>query len=134
MSLPPPRPTIGSVSVPVLLDDLREQTTRFGDAAYVITVTADGRPHAVSVKVGWDDDALSFGAGRTTVANASDRPDIALLWPPFEPGGYSLIVDGHASRRDGAAGDGLVVEPSRAVLHRPASSGPGSDCVNILER
>jgi Pyridoxamine 5'-phosphate oxidase len=119
----------------VLLDGLREQTTQFGDAAYVITVTDDGKPHAVSVTVGWDDDLLTFGAGRTTLANAAERPDVALLWPPVEAGGYSLIVDGHASRRAGAAGDGLAVQPSRAVLHRPAATGPPrSDCVNVFKR
>jgi hypothetical protein len=118
----------------VLLDGLREQTARFGDSAYVITVTDDGKPHAVAVTVGWDDDTLTFGAGRTTTANAAERPDVALLWPPVEPGGYSLIVDGCAARRQGASGDGLVVRPTRAVLHRPAPAGsPGSDCVNILK-
>ena len=120
----------------MLLEGLREQTSRFGEAAYVITVTADGRPHAVSVTVGWDDDRLTFGAGRTTLANAAERPDIALLWPPFEPDGYSLIVDGYAERRSGPAGDGLAVQPSRAVLHRSApGSGPHvSDCVTVLKR
>ena len=29
------------------------------------------------------------------MANAAERSDaVTLLWPPFEPGGYSLIVDG----------------------------------------
>jgi hypothetical protein len=88
------------------------------------------------VTVGWDGDALTFGAGRTTLANAAERPDIALLWPPFEPGGYSLIVDGSAERRTGPAGDGLSVQPSRAVLHRsaPGSGPPVSDCVTVLKR
>jgi hypothetical protein len=118
----------------VLLDGLREQTTRFGDSAYVLTVTDDGKPHAVAVTVGWDDDTLTFGAGRTTMANAAARPDVALLWPPVEPGGYSLIVDGCAAHRQSPSGDGLVVQPIRAVLHRPAPGGTGSDCVNILKR
>ncbi|PRC51529.1 hypothetical protein C6A85_63615, partial [Mycobacterium sp. ITM-2017-0098] len=53
-----------------------------------------------------------------------------LVWPPREPGGYTLIVDGAAS----ASGDGLSIQPTGAVLHRPATpgtptaSGCGDDC------
>ena len=39
-----------------------------------------------------------------------------MLWPPAEPGGYSLIVDGRGQLID----DSLRVVPHRAVLHRPA--------------
>jgi hypothetical protein len=60
---------------------------------------------------------------------------VSLLWPPNEPGGYSLIVDGAAAPSD----DGrIAVTPTRAVLHRPAagsdasSPGCGADCVPIL--
>jgi hypothetical protein len=123
----------------VLLDGLREQTSKFGEAAFVITVTPDGKPHATSVTVGWEGDLLTFGAGRTTLANAAERPDVALFWPPVEPGGYSLIVDGWASRRPGPGGEGLAVQPSKAVLHRaaPGSSPTGppvSDCVTVLKQ
>ena len=61
----------------MLLEGLREQTSRFGEAAYVITVTADGRPHAVSVTVGWDDDRLTFGAP-TFVWHGSTAPTSRL--------------------------------------------------------
>ena len=73
-------------------------------------------------------------AGRRTVGNAAARPAVALLWPPAEPGGYSLIVDGDATTAD----DRLVVAPTKAVLHRPgppppaaAASGCTSDCVRV---
>jgi hypothetical protein len=121
----------------VQLDGLREQTTQFGPSAYVITVTGDGRPHVVSVVVDWSDERLVFGAGRSTLANAADRPDIALFWAPTEPGGYSLIVDGHAERADPGL-DLLALQPAKAILHRsaaapPTTGGQVSDCVAVLK-
>ena len=75
----------------------------------------------------WDDDRLVAGAGRSTSANATARPLVSMLWPPYEPDGYSLIVDGEAS----LDGDRLLLAPGRAVLHRP-KAGPGMDCVTVL--
>jgi hypothetical protein len=121
----------------VLLNGLREQTTQFGPSAYVITVTGDGRPHVVSVVVDWSDDRLVFGAGRSTLANAAERPEIALFWAPIEPGGYSLIVDGRAER-DQPGSDRIRLQPSKAILHRSAvapttTDGQVSDCVAVLK-
>jgi hypothetical protein len=122
----------------VLLNGLREQTTEFGPSAYVITVTGDGRPHVVSVAVDWSDDQLVFGAGRSTLANAAARPEIALFWAPIEPGGYSLIVDGRAER-DEPGTDRIRLQPSKAILHRSAAApvtatgGQVSDCVAVLK-
>jgi hypothetical protein len=121
----------------VLLNGLREQTTKFGQSAYVITVTDEGKPHVVSVMVDWSDDRLVFGAGRTTLACAAARPDVALFWAPIEPGGYSLIVDGKAAREDPLL-DRLSLLPAKAILHRSAAkSAPTdaqvSDCVVVLK-
>lgn len=112
------------MTVPVSLDQLKEEVARFGSSPYLLTVTDDHRAHAVSVQVAWDDagEALTMGAGRSTGANARARPDVTLLWPPYEPGGYSLIVDGSAT-----VTDELVFRPRKAVLHRSAVGAPGAD-------
>lgn len=111
----------------------------YGLQPYLLTVTGDGRPHAVAVTVRWEGDSLAMAVGRRTAANATERPDVTLLWPPPERGGYSLIVDGGAK----ADAEGhLHVVPSAAVLHRPAppdegggsGAGCGSDCVPISGR
>jgi hypothetical protein len=126
---------ISRVSVPVELERLRAETDRYGRFPYVLTVSEDGRPHAVSVTVSWRGDALAAEVGARTAANAAGRPSVSLLWPPPERGGYSLIVDGTAEVDDGA----LRLTPTKAVLHRPALPGAepeegacGSDCVTIL--
>ena len=41
---------------------------------------------------------------------------VVLLFPPIEADGFSMIVDGEAE----VNGDGVVVTPTWAVLHRPA--------------
>jgi hypothetical protein len=123
------------MSVPVSLDGLRQEVAQFGSAPYVVTVGDDGAPHAVSVSAGWNGDRLASPVGARTAANAAARSHVTLLWPPHEPGGYSLIVDG-AAEVDGGQ---LLVAPARAVLHRPAAPGfepaspsCGSDCKPIL--
>jgi len=48
---------------------------------------------------------------------------VTLLWPPSEPDGYSLIVDGQAEiseANDETARLGVV--PTRALLHREADT------------
>lgn len=120
------------MSVPVSLEKLRESIERFGGLAYLLTTGGDGRPHAVSVYVEWDGDEISARAGRRTVANASDRPLVSLLWAPVSDDGFSLIVDGAAT----VDSDRVSVRPTTAVLHRQASA-PGeasaSDCVGVLD-
>jgi hypothetical protein len=76
--------------------------------------------------------------GRTT-KNLANRNDVTLLWPPREPGGYSLIVDGRAEVTE--AGEDTIrldVVPTRALLHRNADSPSAAkgclhDCVVFSE-
>jgi hypothetical protein len=75
--------------------------------------------------------------GGRTRENLADRRDVTLLWPPPEPGGYSLIVDGTAEVTDAEEETALLgVVPTRALLHREADAdSPGAakgclhDCV-----
>ncbi len=122
------------MSVPVALDRLREEVARYGEHPFILTVSNDGRPHAVAATVAWDGDELVGGCGRSTATFATARPDISLLWPPIEAEGYSLIVDGTAKVED----QQVRVRPERAVLHRSAPSPDplkscSSDCVPILK-
>jgi hypothetical protein len=106
------------MSIPVELGALRDEIERFGEVAYLLSVGDDGRPHAVHVRVAHERGALTVAAGGRTARNAAERPLVALLWPPVEDGGHSLIVDAEASGAD--EGGRLRLRPDRAVLHRPA--------------
>jgi hypothetical protein len=123
------------MSIPVPVEGLAEAMASH-PYAYLLTVSDDGRPHAVAVVPSLVDGALCASVGRRTAANAAARPNgVSLVWPPAETGGYSLIVDGAAS----VSGEMVSVAPTKAVLHRPAppDAGPaaadscGSDCVGV---
>lgn len=127
------------MSVQVDLAELGRHVATYG-FAYLLSVTEDGRAHAVAVRPHLDADALHLeGLGGRTRANIEARPDVTLLWPPVTDGGYTLIVDGRAVPSD----DGTRVVPGHAVLHRPADHAPdgepsastscGNDCVPVAE-
>jgi hypothetical protein len=118
------------MSIAVGLDELRARIRDFTTDTYLLTVSDDGRAHSVAVAVGWEGDELVISSGGTTRRNATARPLVALLWPPPERGGYSLIVDAEVARVDDDA-EVVALVPTRAVLHRPAPGG-GSDCATVL--
>jgi hypothetical protein len=107
--------------------------------AYLITVDEDYRVHTVTVEPTMREAILDIGLiGGRTRKNLAHRADVTLLWPPLEPCGYSLIVDGRA--RTAPASEAteetarLEVVPTRALLHREADSPAAArgclhDCV-----
>ena len=122
------------MSVKVDLDRLAETLADFA-FGYLITVGDDYRAHTVSVVPQLADGVLDIGPiGNTTRRNASQHSAVTVTWPPREPGGYTLIVDGRAELSDTA----MSVVPTRAVLHRPAgpdfptpTTGCLHDCVPL---
>jgi len=126
------------MSIPVPLERLRAAVAERTPNAYVLTVSDDGRPHAVHAPVCWEGDVLAAEVGRRSVANATARPAISLLFPVRVDGEYSLIVDGIAAVVSDGNGQRLLVTPTRAVLHRPApapdptTSSCGADCVPLF--
>ncbi len=131
-----------AMSIPVAIDDLAAAIEQYG-WAYLLTVRDDLRAHIVAVRPAWDGGELVMEVGRGTARNASERRAVSLCYPPTEPDGYSLIIDGDASV-EGAPVEGASVEgasvvrftPTGAVLHRPApagftGSGCGNDCAPV---
>lgn len=111
------------MSVKVDLGELGQHVAQH-PFAYLLTVGDDLRAHAVAVQPTLDEGGLLMtGLGRRTSANLAARPDVSLVWPPHEPGGYSLIVDGRAT----VIGETARVEPGHAVLHRPADHADPAD-------
>jgi hypothetical protein len=133
------------MSIPVEMAALHERLEEYGPRGYLLTAGPDGRPHTVGVGVRWDEGLLVTAPGNTSVANASARPLVALLWPAPEAGGYSLIVDAEVVKAlsSGEGDNSVVVRPTKAVLHRPApdvapgeSLQPGAahDCVPVYKQ
>jgi hypothetical protein len=121
------------MSVKVNLDQLADALSDF-TFAYLITVGDDYRAHTVAVETVLSDGTFDIGGvGRSTGKNTTAHPDVTLVWPPGEQGGYTLIVDGRGALVDSA----LTITPVSAVLHRPAApglptaSGCGDDCIPI---
>jgi Pyridoxamine 5'-phosphate oxidase len=123
------------VSIRLELDELRKQVASCGSYAYLLTVTDDGRPHAVSLRVEWDGDELVGGAGRQTAANAERSPEVSLLWPVSGRDGFALIVDGRAEVRVDGDSMRVAVKPTTAVLHKtPEGEAQAPGCVPVLGR
>ncbi|MEO5840000.1 MAG: hypothetical protein ABIQ73_27865 [Acidimicrobiales bacterium] len=104
------------MSIAVAVEHLGEEMARFGPSAFVLTTSDDGRAHISHVAVTHDDGVLRCTVGRRSAENAATRAQIAVLWPPGETDGYSLIVDADAV----VDGSELRLTPTKAVLHRPA--------------
>ena len=121
------------MSVKVDLDQLAGALADF-TFAYLVTVDDGYRAHTVAVEPLLADGVIDVGGiGDSTRKNLARHDGVTLVWPPREPGGYTLIVDGHGQPADGT----LKVVPSRAVLHRKAAPGtvtkPGckDDCLPL---
>jgi hypothetical protein len=122
--------TIDAMSVPVALDELERRVDELGPHPFLVTTSADGRAHVVSVAVQFDGARFSMPAGRTSRANATANETVTMLWPGAGGGPYGLIVDGRAGVD--AEAELLTVTPTRAVLHRLAgASDELPSCVRI---
>lgn len=124
------------MSIEVAADKLAETVERL-PIAYLLTLGDRPRPHVGAVDTTVTDGVVHVaGVGRTALRDAADHDAVTLLWPPTEPAGYSLIVDGTAT----VVGECLDVVPQRAVLHRPAPGSKrtdgacASDCAELSEQ
>jgi hypothetical protein len=122
------------MSVKVDLDQLAGALVDF-TFAYLITVDHGYHAHTVAVEPVLTDGILDVGTvGGGTRKNLALHNNVTLVWPPRDPGGYSLIVDGTGHATDTS----LRIVPSRAVLHRKAApdspataTGGLHDCVPL---
>jgi hypothetical protein len=102
------------MSVAVPIPELAAAIARYS-WCYVVTVSDAGRAHLVALTPQVSDGVLTAEVGRSTVANASARPDVVLVFPPLDHAGMSLIVDATFE-----TADPFTLRPTSAVLHRAA--------------
>lgn len=113
------------MSIRVELEELHEQVAACGSYAFLLTVSDDGRPHAVSLRVGWDGDELVGAPGPRTLANAERSPEVSLLWPESGRAGFTLFVNGRAEVRADGESAKVAVKPATAVLHKTPEGEAG---------
>ena len=111
------------MSIVVDLDRLGERLAEHGPG-YLLSAAPDGRVKAVTVEPVLESGVLRVpGGSRGTARNLQHNPAVTVLFPPPQPRGYTLIVDGTAVE----TADGFDVTPEHAVLHRPADHADHAD-------
>ena len=102
------------MSIAVALEDLADKLVEY-PWCYLVT-TGEDRPHLLAAKPSIVTAGLRCETGHSSRANVVRNPLVVLMFPPQQADGFSLIVDGEGA----VDGDGVVVKPTWAVLHRPA--------------
>jgi hypothetical protein len=117
----------------MLIRTLAEAISHYGREAYLLTVAKDG-PHTSSVTIELRDGCVGCNVGASAAKNIVREPNVSLFWPPTEPGGYALIVNGTAKSKQQTGVTMAEIMLTKSVLHRPGpkpddSTGPcASDC------
>ena len=113
---------------------LSEAISHYGREAYLLTVAKDG-PHTSHVTIELRGGSIACAVGASAANNIASQPNVSLFWPPTEPGGYALIINGAAAGERRPAGVTMAeITLTKSVLHRPGprpddSDGPcASDC------
>ena len=113
-----------------------EALADYGHTPYVLTVGDDG-PHTShsTIRLAPDGMSVTGPLSKSAARNASRRPTLSLFWPPKEPGGYGIIMNGTAVvDADADPAPLATIALTKAVFHRPGAPGPGhegtcsSDC------
>ncbi len=102
------------MSIAVALEDLADKLVEY-PWCYLVT-SGEDRPHLLAVRPAVVKSGLRFETGLSSRANVVRDPLVVLMFPPQQPEGFSLLVDGEGA----VDGNGIVVKPTWAVLHRPA--------------
>ena len=102
------------MSIAVALEDLPGKLAEYS-WCYLVT-SGEERPHLLAVKPSMVQAGLRCETGHSSRANVLRNPLVVLMFPPSQPDGMSLIVDGEGE----VNGDGVVIRPTWAVLHRSA--------------
>jgi hypothetical protein len=115
---------------------LAEALSQYGRDAYLLTIADDG-PHTSFVSVDLKGNVIACAIGKTAARNIAGKSNVSLFWPPREPGGYALLVNGTATARHEPSGAVRAeITLTKSVLHRPGPRLPDSDgpCASDCKR
>jgi hypothetical protein len=106
---------------------LCEAISEYGRAAYLLTFGKDG-PHTSHVSVDLHGNVIGCAIGASAARNIATEPKVSLFWPPREPGGYAVIVNGIAAGRREPTGMTIAeITLTKSVFHRPGPKPAGGD-------
>ncbi|MEI9900204.1 MAG: hypothetical protein WDN31_08840 [Hyphomicrobium sp.] len=106
---------------------LADAIGHYGCEAYLLTVAKDG-PHTSHVTIELRGSSIGCAVGASAAKNIVRQPNVSLFWPPTEPGGYALIVNGTAE--GGRLPTGVTMAEimlTKSVLHRPGPKSEDND-------
>jgi hypothetical protein len=87
-------PKAGIKEGPIMpIRTLAEAISHYGRDAYLLTFAKDG-PHTSNVTIELRGNSVGCNLGASAAKNIAREPNVSLFWPPTEPGGYALIVNG----------------------------------------
>jgi hypothetical protein len=115
---------------------LADAISHYGHEAYLLTVATDG-PNTSNVTIEQRGESIRCSLGASAARNIAREPHVSLFWPPTEPGGYALIVNGTASSQNRETGVTTAeIMLKKSVLHRPGPKPDDSDgpCVSDCRR
>jgi hypothetical protein len=130
-------PQAGTRKGPIMpIRTLAEAISHYGREAYLLTVANDG-PHTSHVTIELRGGSIGCTLGTSAARNIERQPNVSLFWPPTEPGGYALIVNGAAAGELRPTGVPMAeITLTKSVLHRPGPRPDDSDgpCANDCRR
>ena len=109
------------------ISTLAAAISHYGRDAYLLTVAQDG-PHTSHVTIELRGRNIGCAVSASAARNIVREPNVSLFWPPTEPGGYALIVNGTATSEHRPTGVAIAqITLTKSVLHRPGPKPDGSD-------
>lgn len=117
------------MTIPVPISDLERVLAHYG-SAYLVTVGTDARAKIITVDPVIEGSVVVVRTpSRRSAANIAANPAVSLVWPPPEPRGFTLIVDGTAAADTG----GMTITPEHGILHRPRAHADGPEAPYPLQ-
>ena len=121
------------MSMPVTAGEVAARLEEYGTSAFLVTVGDDGSPKVVHLALVWEGNSgggsFRCTPGGGTLRNLAESGAVTLVFPPAEPGGYSMLIDGTgrvagASDESPGTDDLVLIDFGGGVLHRPVPDAP----------
>lgn len=110
----------------------------YGHSALLLTAGKDG-PHTCNVSIELVGRTAKCIPSRTATQNIKGQPNVSLVWPAIESGGYAIIANGVTNLEPDPKGFSRAeIKLTKSVFHRSGprpigSIGPcPSDCVELV--